>query len=366
MQLAIVTGANGHLGANLVRVLLAQGVAVRAIIRPGSPHPALEGLPVEIIEHDLRNRDNLKTTLLGGTHLFHAAAVFSFREDLRQQIIAAAVDVTRNVLEAASQVSTLQRIVYTSSTAAIGYTRTPDEILDESNWNDSPRDPYVEGKTRAERVAWELYQERSIPLIVVNPATLMGFYDWKLTPSTQMVLQPLLRSMPFAIPGGMTVADISDVAIGHLQAASTGKIGERYILGGERISVPEFYRTVAELCGVEPPKRIISRTAGKAIIGAMQLAATLTRKHPPLTLQRFNDLYQRYGYYRSDKAMKLLDYHPRAARATIARAIAWLIIGNAIRLETLQKFTLQEDVKKILPEDWKPGKTVQLRSYLSN
>ncbi len=365
-ELAVVTGANGHIGSNLVRVLLANGISVRAVIRPGSPHPSLGGLPIEIVEQDIMNRDGWDGILAGCTLLFHTAALFTFHPQLKTKIIDTAVVGTRNVLEAASRCNTIKRIVYTSSTAAIGYSRNHDEIRNESNWNEAPADSYIEGKTLSERLAWQIAATNNLPLIVVNPSVVIGFHDYKITPSMQMVLHSLIRNMPFSIPGGLTVVDATDAALGHFLAAVKGIPGERYILGGERVTVREFYEIIGSLTGLPAPRYSLNQFLGKTLTGIMEYSAAIMRKRPLLTRDRFIDLYQRYGFYDNSKAINELGFTPHSARETIARGIAWLIIGNILPIGVFHRIILSEEVIKILPKGWKPGKVINFCTDLAN
>jgi len=363
IKLAVVTGASGHLGANLVRVLLALGIHVRAVVHPNRPHPALTELPVEIVEHDVRNPDGWNEVLQNCTHLFHCAALFSFESNQHSNILTTSIDGTRNLLLAASKCPTIERIVYTSSTASIGYSHSPNDILNETDWNDAPDSVYAETKVNSEKIAWELAKVYSLPLIVVNPSVILGYYDFRLTPPMQMVLQPMLRSIPFTIPGGLTIVDATDCAVGHVLAADKGRIGERYILSGERYSIVELNYIICGLIGTMPPRFVLGKTSGEFLSLLLQFGSFISRKPAVLTKKRFRDLYDRYGYYTSEKAKTELGFSFISGKDTVAQAIAWLLIGNAVPVKNLTKMHLREEIINQLPIGWTPGKKIQFQTF---
>ncbi|MDK9699098.1 MAG: NAD-dependent epimerase/dehydratase family protein [bacterium] len=360
---AVVTGATGHLGANLVRVLLAQGIPVRVMVRSESNKIGIERLPVEVVTGDILQPASLNSVLAGCTHLFHAAAVFDFHPHKRNTILETAVTGTKNILEAAIKCSTLQRIVYTSSTAAIGYSRNARSPKTELHWNDDFDSPYVEAKTRAEQLVHEMQLATGLPIVTVNPSVLLGYYDYRLTPSTQMVHRFLMQSLPVTIPGGMSIVDVTDAAVGHFLAAERGIPGERYILTGGNLTIREFYDTTAELTGLSAPSWELGKATGSLAVKAMEAYAKLRRKAPQLTLKRFRSLYQRYGFYDAAKAKSELGFQPTAVRNAIARSIAWLLLANSIPIERVKKMSLQEEVMRYLPNEWEPGKVFQLQSF---
>ena len=184
----LVTGASGHIGAHVVRHLLAQGRAVRALVRPTSSLIGLEGLDIELVRGDVLDRSSLQSALKGCSALYHLAAVVSEWMHDPSVIHKTAIDGTANILHAVANTSGIERIVYTSSVAAVGLSRSPRELRNESHYNTEDLTHYSVAKTRAERLAKEFTDKFQLPLVIVNPAVVLGPYDYRPTPATQIIV----------------------------------------------------------------------------------------------------------------------------------------------------------------------------------
>lgn len=321
----LVTGANGHLGANLVRELLREGRQVRALVRPKADLRGLKGLDVEIANGDILDEDSVLKALQGCESLFHTAAAYRYWHPTPRVILETAVEGTRKVLSAAHRCGKLQKIVYTSSVAAVGFCRAPHETRNENHFNEEKVSVYNEAKTVSEELARATARLHGLPLVVVNPATILGSHDYKPTPSGQLILQFLKKGAPVYWDGGMNLVDVEDVARGHLLAEKRGRVGERYILGGDNLSMLEIYRALARLTGRRAPLFKMGRRAAAALGTLMELGAKITGKEPLLTREYGKKLVGKYAFFDCGKACSELGYHPAAHRTVLAKGLDWFL-----------------------------------------
>ena len=248
----LVTGGTGFVGRAVVAALLAQGRPVRVLAR-NPEHPALAGLPVEVAPGDLRDRASLELALAGCSRLFHVAADYRLWVPDPEEMYAVNVEGTRNLL-AAAQARGVSRVVYTSTVGALGNPGdgtpgredTPVRLQDMVGH-------YKRSKFLAEAVALE-FAAAGLPLTVVNPSTPMGPWDWRPTPTGQMIVDFLQGRMPAYLETGLNVIHVDDVARGHLLAEARGQVGEKYILGNENLSLSQILQLLAEISGRPAPK----------------------------------------------------------------------------------------------------------------
>jgi dihydroflavonol-4-reductase len=320
----LVTGASGHIGAHVIRHLLAQGRRVRAFVRPTSNLKGLEGLEVELARGDVLDRASLEAALRGCTAVYHLAAVVAEWSHKPEVILRTAVDGTANMLQAVAARSGIERVVYTSSVAAVGMTRSRREPRNESHYNTEDLTHYSVAKTRAEHLAKELADRHGIPLVIVNPAVVLGPLDYRPTPATQVVVRYLKYRLPFYVDAGANLVHVDDVARGHLLAEAHGKLGERYILSGENLTVLELFSMLARLVGRRPPQLEVGQHTLGALGWAAEMLARLRGKPPLVTRARARSLVGRYGFYDASKARRELGYTSRPARETLADAVQWV------------------------------------------
>lgn len=320
----LVTGASGHIGAHVVRHLLAQGRAVRALVRPTSNLKGLEGLEVELVRGDVLDRASLLSALKGCSALYHLAAVVAEWAEDPTVIHRTAIDGTANVLYAAAQTASLERIVYTSSVAAVGMSHSLEELRDESHYNTEDITHYSVAKTKAEELARELTEQYRLPLVIVNPAVVLGPYDYRTTPATQIVVRYLKHRLPIYLDAGANFVHVDDVARGHLLAEQRGRVGERYILGGENLTIRQLFSLLATLTGRRQPSLEIGRRTLSVVGWGAELIARLQGKAPLVSRARAQSLVGRYGFYDGSKAQRELGYTARTTRETMADAIEWV------------------------------------------
>lgn len=327
---ALVTGANGFLGARLVRRLVERGQTVKALVRAGSDLQELRDLPfdqVKIAVGDVRMCDRVFAALSGCDRMYHVAATVSIDERRKSEVLADAAEGTTATLEAARRAG-IDKIVVTSSIGTLGVTQSPDELLDESSeFNLKGANGYAAAKVAGEKRALEAAAAGQ-PIVVVNPSNLIGPGDRKPTPVGQQIVNYLGFSPSLRMPvpsGGFSYADVDDVADGHIAAMERGKIGERYVLGGDNLDNRAVIQLLADVTGLAEPGTDMTR--GKANLAALfyELQSGWTGRPPLLTRALIDDYFGRYLFVSSDKAKKELGYSPRPAREAFIRACRWFL-----------------------------------------
>jgi len=325
--ISLVTGANGHIGSRLVLALSRRGRRVRALVRHGSDLAGLKDaqgmLPqgVELAYGNMLDEASLLKALAGVGSVFHTAAVFNTRLDDESEMQRVNVDGTRMLL-AALKVKPVMRLIYTSSVAAIGYTRDPRVVLDEGTWNIDPIDVYTATKTESEKLVHAAVAQ-GLQAVVVNPATVLGPGDHKPTPRNAFILLALQKGAPVTFDSGHTYVDVDDVADGHLLAEERGRIGERYVLGNEQMSNDVLLAQLAQRTGRRPPMVKLGHAAVEVLGWGVELKAKLFRQKPLFTRAKAHKLIDYYGYFSHAKAAHELGWQPRPLAETLDRAEAW-------------------------------------------
>jgi dihydroflavonol-4-reductase len=320
-RLALVTGASGFVGSAVARHLVARGWRVRVLLRPESDRRNVEGLAVETAYGALEDGASLNAALAGCSHLFHIAADYRLWVPDRAAMFRANVEGTRQLMESAAAAG-LARIVYTSSVATLGVGSdgtTSDETAP-SAYADMVG-PYKQSKFRAEEVVRGLV-ERGLPAVIVNPSTPVGPRDIKPTPTGRIIVEAASGRMPAFVDTGLNLVHVEDVAIGHLLAAERGRIGERYILGGENLSLAEILAAVAELSGRSKPWLRLPLAPLMPVAWLAESLAGVTGKEPFVTQDGLR-MARKKMYFSSAKAASTLGYAPRPVRQGLAEAIAW-------------------------------------------
>jgi dihydroflavonol-4-reductase len=319
---ALVTGASGFVGSAVARRLIEAGYAVRVLLRPTSDTRNVSGLPVDIRHGALEDKASLSSARKGATHLFHVAADYRLWVRDPETMFRANVDGTRALMEEALAAG-LERIVYTSSVATIGLHAdgTPADETTPSRYEDMVG-PYKQSKFRAEEVVHRLVAERGLPAVIVSPSTPIGPRDIKPTPTGRMIVEAASGRMPAFVDTGLNLVHVDDVAEGHLAAADKGCIGERYILGGENMSLAAILTEVAALSGKRPPLMRLPIAAVVPIAIVAESVARFTGKEPFVTLDGLR-MARKKMYFASAKAVVELGYRTRPVREALAEAIDW-------------------------------------------
>ena len=317
---SLVTGATGFIGSSIVRELLKDGIEVKALVRESSNLRNLEGLDIEKVYGDIRDKESVKSALEGCDTLYQAAALYADWVPDQKAFDEININGTRSSLEAALEKG-IEKVVYTSSTAAIGYGDIDKPANEETEFNGLISNSYVRTKRLGELEALK-FSEKGLPVVIVNPAVVLGLGDIKPTPSGMYIVNIMNRKMPGYINAGINIVDVEDVARGHVLAAKKGETGERYILGNENIRIKEFFELIGEIGGVGPPKLKISYPIGLTLAYLSELISGITRKPPMLSLHNARAINKFY-YYDSSKAVKELGMPQTPIRNTIEKAIDW-------------------------------------------
>jgi dihydroflavonol-4-reductase len=317
----MVTGATGFVGAAVARALLQQGWQVRALVRPSSDRRNLQQLALEIATGDLLQPATLAAALAGCDALLHVAADYRLGAPDPRQLYRTNVEGTRNVLDAARAAGTA-RIVYTSSVATVGLPAdgspgredTPVTLLDMIGH-------YKRSKFLAEQVAREA-AAAGAPVVIVNPSTPIGPGDVKPTPTGQVVLDAAAGRTPAYVDTGLNIVHVDDVAAGHLLALQRGRVGERYILGGQDLTLREILGAIARLVGRSPPRVRLPRGLVLPIAYAAEAVARITGRPGRITVEAVRMASKRM-YYSSAKATRELGYQWRPPELAFADAVRW-------------------------------------------
>ncbi|HXX50838.1 MAG TPA: hopanoid-associated sugar epimerase [Xanthobacteraceae bacterium] len=318
----LVTGASGFVGSAVAKRLVHAGHRVRALVRPTSSRINLADLPLEIAEGDLRNADSLARAMTGIRFLFHVAADYRLWARDPADIVQTNVEGTRTVMHAAQRAG-VERIVYTSSVATLK-ARPDGKPSDETFPLDAQFavGAYKYSKVVAERVVETMVVEQGLPAIIVNPSTPIGPGDARPTPTGRIIIEAAAGRMPGYIDTGLNLVHVDDVAAGHLAALDKGRVGQRYILGGQDVLLGDMLREIARLVGRSPPRLRLPRLAIFPIAYGAEAIAHFTGREPFVTTTGLRLAKDRM-FFTSAKAERELGYRARAYSEALAEAIAW-------------------------------------------
>jgi dihydroflavonol-4-reductase len=252
-MLAFVTGATGFVGSHVARVLAEQGADLRLLVRSGSDPKNIEGLKADRVVGDLCDPASLEKAMAGCDVVFHVAADYRLWVRDPERMYRANVEGTRAILKAALQ-NGVRRVVYTSSVATMGFSSNG-HVADENSpvSLENMIGPYKRSKFLAEEVAIEAGHS-GMDVVVVNPSTPVGERDIKPTPTGRIILDFLKKKFPAYVDTGLNLVDVSECAHGHVAALEKGRSGERYILGGENLTLKQIRDKLAVITGLPSPK----------------------------------------------------------------------------------------------------------------
>jgi dihydroflavonol-4-reductase len=326
----LVTGASGFVGSAVVRALLAAGPSVRALCRASSPRANLEGLAVDIVEGDVCDAEAVARAMDGVRHLVHAAADYRLWARDRASIGRTNVEGTRTIMRAALR-ARVGRIVYTSSVATLA-TRDDGGAADETMPLDEHAaiGAYKRSKVAAERLVEAMVAHDALPAIIVNPSTPIGPRDLRPTPTGRVIVEAASGRIPAFVDTGLNLVHVDDVAAGHLAALERGRIGERYILGGQNVPLAALLGDIARLRGRKPPRWTLPRAPLYPCAMAAELIALVTGREPLLTRDGLRMSKHRM-YFTSTKAERELAYRARPYGEGLRDALAWFERAGYIR-----------------------------------
>jgi dihydroflavonol-4-reductase len=318
---AFITGGSGFVGSAVARKLIDAGFRVRALLRHTSPRANLDALPIEIVEGDVRDRDAVFRAARGARYVFHVAADYRLWALDPHEIMRTNLEGTRVVMEAA-RVAGAERIVYTSSVATLKL-REDGSLADETAplSEQEAIGAYKRSKVAAERLVERMIAD-GLPAVIVNPSTPIGPRDARPTPTGRLIIEAASGRMPAFVDTGLNLVHVDDVADGHLAALTRGRIGERYILGGENMTLAALLGRIAHLTGRAPPRLRLPRAWIFPIALAAEATARVTKREPFVTLDGLRMAKHRM-YFTSAKAERDIGYHARPAEDGLRDAIAW-------------------------------------------
>ncbi len=313
----LITGASGFLGWHVARKLLERGIPLRALVRPSS---RIRELDLERVEGDLRDPESLDLAVAGCSAVFHVAADYRLWARDANDMYRSNVNGTRDLLKAAMRAG-VERFVYTSTVGCIGM---PGD--DPGNENtpvgiDDMLGPYKRSKFLAERVALE-YAKAGFPVIIVNPTAPVGDHDFKPTPTGKTLLEFLRGKMPAYLDTGLNVVDADDTADGHLLAFEHGRVGERYILGCQNMTLREIFEHLASISGVRAPRTQIPYAVALAAGAASTGWAYVTGREPRAPLDGVR-MARKKMWVTIDKARSELGYNPGPVIEGLRKAVEW-------------------------------------------
>jgi len=317
----LVTGASGFVGSAVARLLVERGFAVRAVVRSGSPRRHLAGLDIEFVKGDLRDANAVRQAMAGMRYVFHVAADYRLWARNPAEIIDNNVLSTRIVIDEAARAQ-VERLVYTSSVATLK-TGPSSVASDESVSLEEHQaiGAYKLSKLLAERFVLERAAS-GLPVVVVNPSTPVGPRDVKPTPTGRLIVEAAAGRVPAFVETGLNMVHVDDVAAGHLAALERGRVGERYILGGQNASLSEILATIAQQTGRRAPRMKIPRAAVYPAAIVAQAIARGTGREPFITVDGLRMSKNRM-FFTAAKAERELGFRARPYAEGIRDAIAW-------------------------------------------
>jgi dihydroflavonol-4-reductase len=318
---ALVTGASGFVGSAVARLLVERGFSVRALVRSSSPQHHLADVDIEFVQGDLRDAEAVRRAMAGVRWVFHVAADYRLWARNPAEIVDNNVLSTRIVMEEALRAG-VERIVYTSSVATLktGPAGDPsDETI--SLEQDQAIGSYKLSKLLAEQLVQTMVA-RGLPVTIVNPSTPIGPRDVKPTPTGRFIVEAAAGRVPAFVETGLNMVHVDDVAAGHLAALERGRVGERYILGGQNASLSEILMTIAQQAGGRSPRLRIPRAVVFPVAVMAEAMARGTGREPFVTIDGLRMSKNRM-YFTAAKAERELGYRARPYAEGIRDAIEW-------------------------------------------
>ncbi len=321
MPKTLVTGGTGFVGRAVVAALLAQSREVRVLARRPQ-HRALQGLAVEVVPGDLTDPASLHRAVSGCSRLFHVAADYRLWVPDPSSMYAINVEGTRSLLQSALEAG-LERVVYTSTVGTLGNPgdgapgteETPVSLADMVGH-------YKKSKFLAEQVALE-YADQGLPLVVVNPSTPVGAWDVRPTPTGQMLVDFLRGKMPAFLDSGLNLIHVRDVAQGHLLAETRGRIGEKYILGHQNLTLAEIFAKLAQISGLRAPRWRLPYYPILGLAYVNEFWSTWITRRPPLVPLTAVKMAKKFMYFDSQKAVRELGLPQTPVDQALHEAVDW-------------------------------------------
>jgi dihydroflavonol-4-reductase len=326
----LVTGATGFVGGMVARELVRAGREVRLLVRPTADHHNLRDLSVEVALGDVRDLDSVMRATAGCMQVYHVAALYKLWVRHRQEIYDCNVTGTENVLKAA-RAKAIERVIYTSSVATLG--------LPEDGTPGNEETPvslahmighYKRSKYLAEQVALR-YAAEGLPVVIVNPSTPVGVGDLKPTPTGKLIVDFLNGRMPGYVDTGLNLVDVEDVARGHLLAAEKGRVGEKYILGHENLTLQQILLLLAELTGRSAPRFKVPYALALSVAYMDAALARLVPGREPFAPPVGVKLSKKKMFFDPSKAVCELGWTQIPVREALQKAVRWFVENGYVK-----------------------------------
>jgi len=326
----LVTGATGFVGGAVTRALVKTGHEVRVLVRPHSDRRNLRDLPIEIYHGDVCELESVRRATAGCAQVYHVAALYKLWVRRKADMYASNVTGTENVLLAARD-SGVEKVIYTSSVATLGIPsdgtpgteETPVSLADMIGH-------YKRSKFLAEQVALR-YAQEGLPVVIVNPSTPVGIADLKPTPTGQVLVDFLNGHMPGYVDTGLNLIDVEDVAAGHLLAAERGRVGEKYILGHENLTLQQILEMLADLTRLSAPQFRVPYALALGVAYADATLARLIPRREPRVAPVGVKLSKKKMFFDPTKAVRDLGLPQTPVREALRKAVVWFIENDYVK-----------------------------------
>jgi dihydroflavonol-4-reductase len=316
----LVTGAAGFLGSHVARQLVARGDEVRVLLRPSSTNRAIADLSLEYVTGDLRDPASLDRAMKGVQRVFHVAADYRLWVKRKQDIYDSNVGGTKNLLEAAKRAG-IEQLIYTSTVATLAVDRPqlPNESTDAKL--EEMIGHYKRSKWMAEREVLNAAKS-GLPAIIAMPTTPVGPWDWKPTPTGKIVLDFLNGKLPGYVETGLNFVGVEECAAGHLLVAEKGKVGERYLLGGENLTLKAMLDILAKITGLRAPSLKIPHGLALGVAYANTMLSRLVGREPGIPIEGVK-IARHMMFVDCSRAKRELGFKAGPVSAALERAVRW-------------------------------------------
>src|SRR5882757_2639816 len=316
----LVTGAAGFLGSHVARQLVARGETVRVLVRASSSNRAISDLSLEYVTGDLRDAASLDRAMAGVKRVYHVAADYRLWAKRSKDIYDSNVGGTKNLLAAAKRAG-VEQLIYTSTVATIAVDRPelPNEFTDAKL--EEMVGHYKRSKWMAEREVLQAAKE-GLPVIVAMPTTPVGPWDWKPTPTGKIILDFLNGKMPGYVETGLNFVGVEECAAGHLLAAEKGKVGERYLLGAENLTLKGLLDLLAKITGLRAPKLKIPHGLALGVAYANTVFSRLLGREPGIPVEGVK-IAQHKMFVDCARSQRELGFKAGSVSAALERAVRW-------------------------------------------
>ena len=333
----LVTGAAGFLGSHVARQLAARGEEVRVLLRTSSSNRAISDLSLEYVTGDLRDVGSLERAMAGMRRVFHVAADYRLWAKRPQDIYDSNVGGTRNLLAAAKKAG-IEQLIYTSTVATIAVDRPqlPNEFTD-SNLAEMVGH-YKRSKWMAEQEVLKAAKE-GLPAIVAMPTTPVGPWDWKPTPTGKIIVDFLNGKMPGYVETGLNFVGVEECAAGHLLVSEKGRIGERYLLGAENLTLKQLLDKLAKITGLAAPSMKIPHRVALGVAYVESAFSRLIGKEPQIPVEGVK-IAQHMMFVDCSRAKKELGFAPGPVAAALERAVRWYQANGYVKASRAKKMRL--------------------------